>query len=228
MNARAWAAALLASVAMTAHAAATRDDLFNAVAIDDVRAVRRILDERIIDPKATDARGDTLLIAAVRSDAVRVARLLVADPATDVEATNAVGETAMMLAAYRDQKAVVAALVERGAEVNRRGWTALHYAASVDAREIVALLLEHSAYIDADSPNRTTPLMMAARGDHAEMCRLLVDAGADPTLVNERDLTAADFARRAQDDDVARWLDERSAAWRAKYGIPPPRSTPAR
>ena len=100
--------------------------------------MRRILDSNTIDRKALDARGDTLLIAAIRNDAVRVASLLVADDATDVEATNAAGETAMMMAAYRNQQAVVQQLVERGAEVNRRGWTALHYAASVDARPIVA------------------------------------------------------------------------------------------
>ena len=75
----------------------------------------------------------------------------------------------------------------------------------------VKLLLEHSAYIDAESPNKTTPLMMAARGDHADVCRLLIDEGADPTLVNERDLTAADFATRVGDSENARIAGKRTA-----------------
>ena len=94
----------------------------------------------------------------------------------------------------------------------------MHYAASVDARDIVALLLDHAAYIDAESPNRTTPLMMAARSGFDQLAHQLVDAGADPTPVNQRDLTAADFARRAKSMELARWLDARAVAWREKYG----------
>ena len=37
-----------------------------------------------------------------------------------------------------------------------------HYAASAGNIPIIAMLIENSAYIDAESPNGTTPLMMAA------------------------------------------------------------------
>ncbi len=198
-------------------AASSVDDLFGAVAIDNLRDVRRLIQDGIVDPNATDAKGDTVLIAAIRNDAHRVTEYLIASKKVDIELPDAAQETALMIAAWRNQKDAVEKLIARGAEVNRTGWTALHYAASIGSIEIVKLLLEHSAYIDAESPNKTTPLMMAARGDHADVCRLLIDEGADPTLVNERDLTAADFATRVGDAENAQWLREREDAWRAKY-----------
>ena len=63
---------------------------------------------------------------------------------------------------------------------------------------IVALLLEHHAYIDAASPNGSTPLMMAAQYGTREVVKLLVDEGAGPGLKNQLGLGAADFALRAE------------------------------
>ena len=203
------------------------DDLFGAVAIDNLRDVRRLIQDGVVDPNATDAKGDTVLIAAIRNDAHRVTDYLIAHGKVDIERTDAPDETALMIAAWRNQKDAVEKLIARGAQINRVGWTALHYAASIGSVDIVKLLLEHSAYIDAASPNKTTPLMMAARGDHADVCRLLIDEGADPTLINERDVTAADFATRVGDSDNALWLREQEAAWRSRYrGQPNSRAKP--
>lgn len=210
-------ASMMAAPVVTA---ATSDELFRAASIDDLRDVRRLLQDHVVDPKALNPRGDTLLIAAIRDDAARVTDYLIDQKSTDLEATNVSGETALMIAAYKKNQGVVDKLLAHDAEVNKTGWTALHYAASVDARDIVALLLEHSAYIDAESPNKTTPLMMAARGGFDDLCRQLLEAGADPTPVNDRDLTASDFARRANDGALAQWLADQAVAWRARYGSP--------
>ena len=219
---RRWSALLLWVVCAIAQAAATSpvDELFSAVAIDNLRDVRRLIQDGVVDPNAADEKGDTVLIAAIRNDAHRVTDYLIANQGVDIERTDGSQENALMIAAWRNQKDAVEKLIARGAQVNRTGWTALHYAASVGSIEIIKMLLEHSAYIDAESPNKTTPLMMAARGDHADACRLLIDEGADPTLVNERDLSAADFATRIGDSDNAQWLRQREDVWRAKYRAP--------
>ncbi len=217
MNGRSWIVGLALAAWASVACAATTDDLFDAASIDNLHDVQRLIQNRVIDPKALDARGDTLLIAAIRNDAARVTDYLIGTSSIDVDATNVSSETAMMIAAYRNKKDVVDQLIARGAEVNRTGWTALHYAASVDARDIVGLLLEHAAYIDAESPNKTTPLMMAARGGYEALCHQLIEAGADPTSINERDLTAADFARRASSVELGQWLDGQAVVWRAKY-----------
>ena len=48
------------------------------------------------------------------------------------------------------------------APINQPGWSPLHYAAAGPEPKIVALLLERGAIVDAEAPNRSTPLMMAA------------------------------------------------------------------
>ncbi len=145
--------------------------------IDDLRDVRRLLTGSGRRPEdRLDARGDTLLIAAIRDERDARGRLSAGRSRrpTSRRRTRS-NETALMIAAYRKSARLVEKLLAHDAEVNRVGWTALHYAASVGARDIVALLLDHAAYIDAESPNRTTPLMMAARGGFDELCRQLVD-----------------------------------------------------
>ena len=64
-------------------------------------------------------------------------------------------------------------------------------------------MLENHAYIDAESPNGTTPLMMAAEYGAPGAVKLLLEAGADPRLKNQLGLTAVDFALRANRADVA-------------------------
>ncbi len=75
-------------------------------------------------------------------------------------------------------------------------------------------LLDASAYIDAESPNKTTPLMMAARYGSEQAVKLLFEEGADPTLRNEQGLSAADFARKAEREGIAVQLDQAAANYR--------------
>jgi hypothetical protein len=64
-------------------------------------------------------------------------------------------------------------------------------------------LLDNHAYIDAESPNGTTPLMMAAFYGTPSAVKLLLEAGADPLLKNDQSLSAIDFAHRANRQDSA-------------------------
>ena len=116
-----------------------------------------------------------------------------------------------MMAAIKGDVEAVKALIARDADVNKTGWTPLHYAASAGSPQhavIISLLLENHAYIDAASPNGTTPLMMAVRYGQDDVARLLVEEGADPTLRNDLGLTALDFARQAERADMAELIAE--------------------
>ena len=67
----------------------------------------------------------------------------------------------------------------------------------------MTLLLDNHAYIDAASPNGTTPLMMAAFYGTPSAVKLLLEAGADPLLKNVQGLSAIDFAQRASRQESA-------------------------
>jgi hypothetical protein len=71
----------------------------------------------------------------------------------------------------------------------------------------VALLLDKGAPVDARSPNGTTPLMMAARYGAEPSVDLLLQRGADPKLKNDRQLSAADFARQGGREALAQRLE---------------------
>lgn len=175
------------------------DDFFKAVELDMAPTVQSLL-ARGMDPNTIDGRrGDPALIFAIRNGSPKALAVLLEAKQVNLEARAPNGDTALMVAAYKGNREAVAALLAKGAEPNRPGWTALHYAASVGNVEIVRMLLEKSAYIDAEAPNKTTPLMMAARGGHTDTMKLLVEEGADVSLRNSLGMTAADFARKFAD-----------------------------
>ena len=146
---------------------------------------------------------------AARENSANVFQLLLQTRGVNLDARSRNGDTALMLAAYNGNIAGVRALLDKGAEPNQTGWTALHYAATVGKNDIVQLLLDRSAYIDAESPNQTTPIMMAARGGHILTVKLLLDEGADLTLKNGAGMTALDFAKAGGFNDIVEGLTYR-------------------
>ena len=129
--------------------------------------------------------------------------LLVETPRVDLDALNQHDESPLMLASLKGQRQLCEQLIAKGAGVNKPGWTPLHYAATHGHVDIMNLLLEHHAYIDAASPNGSTPLMMAALYGTPAAVKVLLEAGADPLLKNDQGLTAIDFANRAQRTESA-------------------------
>jgi ankyrin repeat protein len=133
-------------------------------------------------------------------------------PDLNINARAKNGDTALMVASFLGNADAVRKIIARGAEVNQPGWTALHYAAANGSVEAIALLLEHHAYIDTESPNKTTPLMMATRFGKLDAARLLIGEGADLTLKNDLGMTALDFAKESQHGDLTELLQQSLAA----------------
>ena len=185
----------------TAHSG-SYDDFFAAIQHDDAQAVKALL-ARGFDANTMDPKGQYGLYLALRESSPKAAQVLIDWPKTDVNVLNTKGESALMMAALRGQQAIAEKLIKKGADVNKTGWAPLHYAASNGHLALMALLLENSAYIDAESPNGTTPLMMAAMYGTSEAVKLLIDEGADPQLKNQQGLTALQFAQRGNRPDAA-------------------------
>jgi ankyrin repeat protein len=181
------------------------NDFFRAVRSDNPSGVQSLL-QRGFDPNTRDENGMTGLLLALREPSPRVIQVLLASPQTDVEARNGNDESPLMLAAIKGQVPLVKQLIARDADINKPGWTALHYAASSGQVEIMKLLLEKYAFIDAQSPNGTTPLMMAAMYGSPDSVKLLLEEGADPLMKNQQNMTAADFAARGNRPDAMELL----------------------
>lgn len=182
--------------------AGSYDEFFTAIRRDDARAVSNLL-ERGFDPDGRDPQGRPGLLLAIAESALRVAEVLIAWPRSNVDIRNAHDETALMLASLHGHLNLVRQLIERGAQVNKPGWTPLHYASTHGHLEVMRLLLDRHAYIDAESPNGTTPLMMAAHYGTPAAVKLLLEAGADPMLRNSLGLSAIDFAHGANRKESA-------------------------
>ncbi len=196
-----------------------REELFRAIRRDDAHALRTAL-LRGADANALDDAGEPAIVLAARSKCWNAVRALVELRGTRLDAANPDGSTAIMYAALHGELQLVRDMVGRKAEVNKAGWTALHFAAANGHVELIRFLLEHHAYIDAESPNGTTPLMMAARQAQPSAARILIDEGADPTPRNQSGLDAAAYAKLAGDTDLSAWLGRQADAFRLKYRTP--------
>jgi len=178
------------------------EDFFQAVGNDDATTVRSLL-ARGFDPNTLDPKGQHALVIATQSQSTKVMQALLAAPKIKVEVRNSSDESPLMLASLNGLTSVARQLVDKGADVNKPGWAPLHYAATRGHLEIMTLLLDNHAYIDASSPNGTTPLMMAAFYGTPSAVKLLLEAGADPLLKNDQALSAIDFAHRNNRKDSA-------------------------
>ena len=170
------------------------EDFFIAVKRNDGRTITA-LTERGFDPNTRGPQGEIGLVMALHGENLAAAEAIFARRDLQLDLTNAAGESALMMAALRGEHDWVVRLLARGAALDKPGWTALHYAATGPEPRIVALLLERGAKVEAESPDRTTPLMMAARYGKEESVKLLLARGADPKRTNDRNVTAVDFAR---------------------------------
>ena len=176
--------------------AGSYDDFFKALKIDDARVVGRLLDGGF-DPNTLSPEGLHPLALAMKGPSPGVLGLLLNAKSVQVEYRNAADESPLMLAAMAGMVEVCKRLIALDADVNKTGWTPLHYAATAGQVAVIRVLLENSAYIDAESPNKSTPLMMAAMYSDSETVRLLLDEGADASLKNDKGMTALDFANAA-------------------------------
>ena len=192
--------------------AGSYDDFFAALHFDQPQTVETLL-ARGFDPNTPNEKGVAGLLVAIQSDSPKSALVLAKHPQTRVDIKNKQDETALMLAAHKNQLELAKVLIQRGADVNKPGWTPLHYAATRGHRDMIRLLLQNDAYIDSESANGTTPLMMAAYYAPPLAVKLLLEEGADPTLVNHGGASALDLALSKEHQQSAYYLRAFTEAW---------------
>jgi len=192
--------------------AGSYNDFLSAIHFDRPDVIQKLL-VRGFDPNTPNEKGVPSLLWAIQSEAPKSAMLLAKQPKIQLNAENQLGETALMMAAINNQLELAKLLIEQGADVNKPGWTPLHYAATRGHREMMRLLLDHDAYIDSESQNGTTPLMMAAYSASPLAVKLLLEEGADPTLANHGNATALDLAIKGDHQQSAFYIRAFIQSW---------------
>jgi len=192
------AAAPIAGAQAPANLLSLNAQLLAAARAGDVPAVRQVL-ARGAAPDSRNREGKTaLLLACEQGQLALAATMLEVRADVDLAAVNLV--TPLMAASHGGHVELVRRLLAAGARtdpVDRLHKPAIVYAAGQGHAEIVALLLDHGVAVDGVYANRLTALMWAAGQGHADVVRLLLARGADPSLRDDRGLSAAEIARDA-------------------------------
>ena len=187
---------LFVYIGYSSASAGSYDDFFKAIKEDNPVVLSNLMN-RGFDVNTISPLGEYALILALREPRLKAARVLIGWPNLNAEVRSAQDESPLMLAALHGLLAECQGLIDRGADVNKPGWAPLHYAATNGHLSVMQLLIEENAYLDAESPNGSTPLMMAAHYGTPSAVKLLLESGADPTLKNSLGLSAIDFAHQA-------------------------------
>lgn len=183
-----------------------RVKLLEAVMADDASVVQELLVAGV-NPNIKEVDRGPAVVMAATERSYKALKQLIAAPHTDLEATNDRGATALMVVAAQGRIEVVRALLDRGAKVNTADRAGpLHAAARAGHADVVEMLIEQDAAINAVDEAGRTPMILAARFGQFSAYEAIVKAGADPTIRDKDNQSAADYLQARGEVDRARLL----------------------
>ncbi|TWG89160.1 ankyrin repeat protein [Cupriavidus gilardii J11] len=138
-----------------------------------------------------DKSGNTGLLRSIAAGASATVQWLLAQGAEPLRTARPDGMNAITLAAHRLDRAMVRLLIQQGVPISATdalGRTVLHAVAMLPAGTSGAIefardLLDSGAPVNAADDEGCTPLMLAATAANIAMARLLLQRGADATLM---------------------------------------------
>jgi ankyrin repeat protein len=157
--------------------------LWEAVIAGSINEVQLLVTPANVNSQLS--RGLTLLQAAAENNRNEVIPLLI-EAGGILDLPDKREWTALHIAVFRGAKKAVAVLIQAGADVNLRdeeGYMALHRAANLDDGAIAQMLIDAGAAVDAQV-NLETPLYIALQMRRPAVVEVLIQAGADPNLLN--------------------------------------------
>jgi ankyrin repeat protein len=176
--------------------------LYVAAERGQLAVVQRLI-EKGADLQLRGRSGTSPVAAAAFAGRNQVVKLLLARGA-DGRAVDDTGKPPVVYAAANGDLDILRQLLAQDLDINARyanDLTLLMWASGPDqsvaepqALQVVSYLIDAGAHIDDRDDRGRTALMIAAEGNHAEIARLLLSHGADPSLRDKAGKRAADLA----------------------------------
>lgn len=168
-----------------------------AAVIENNREAVEYLIEQGADVNDADNGGVTALMNAAKYGHYDVAEKLISNGAS-INIALEHGEPALLFAAKSDSTAIIDLLLNHNAavdSVNTSGISPLMVVAGKGNIEAVKLLIAKKADVNLfDFKKGLTALMLAAINGHSAVCELLINAGADYTMINYSGMIALELA----------------------------------
>lgn len=166
-----------------------------------------------VNLNAQDSEKMTLLARAALGGNLEVARYLIKKK-VNLETPNRVGDTALAVAIGNMQYDVAKLLIEAGANVDipisgETEESLLMRAATDSPKMTETIVKKNSSLVNKRNNQGETPLMVAARYGSPESLKILMNAGADPTLRNNKGQTAQEIAKESKNKNTFEFLNKR-------------------
>ena len=181
----------------------------------------------IVDCARTDALAELLCSHAASGNLAGVREVLAAGADADkgvYKGSASQGDlreiAPLMYACRQGVEACVLAILEAGADLDKvsmRG-TALHAAANRGHEACVRMLIMEGANVDLTSWEGDSPLFLACSNDYDAIITTLLDANADPLIVDDDGYTAAHYGRA-----LLPWITGKHGVKRRKALLEQPR-----
>lgn len=182
---------------------------FRALKLDDEKKIQSMLQSGL-SPNIQTEEGFPAISYAMQNGSNRTVRLLLKLENLNVNQADLNGVTPLMVAASQNKPSWVASLLSKGAKTKETGsWTEVHYASAAGSVKALRMLLSTGADINAQSPNGTTPLMLAVRENQFDAVKLLLEFGADLNIVNQSGFDAAGYARMKNNPKIINSIQQK-------------------
>jgi ankyrin repeat protein len=169
-----------------------------------------------------DSRDETVLWLAYKNGCERAVRSLLDVCPAMVDSKDKDNQSLLYVAAQQGNKALVAVLLEKGADVNAQGGrynNALLAALENGHTEIATLLVDKGADVNAQGGRYDNPLLAALERGYTEIATLLLHKGADVNAQSEHYGNALQAASCKGHKEIVTLLLDKGADVNAQGGL---------